>query len=166
MARTSKILILSFSVVLTVVAGVFWGKKAARYDRFILEEISADFALDETLKNTEASVARGVVLLTGSVKVLEDQRQAVKKVSSVEHVRGVESRIVIDTRRVPDLRLRLQLKQMMREQHLREVNIKVSKGTVTVRGPIHGEGDRERVLAQISSTEGVRAINDRLTVVR
>ena len=53
----------------------------------------------------------------------------------------------------------------MREQHLREVNIKVSKGTVTVRGPIREEAGRERVLAQISSTEGVRAINDRLTVV-
>jgi osmotically-inducible protein OsmY len=87
-------------------------------------------------------------LLRGSVKLLENQRQAVKKASSVEHVRGVESKIIIDTRRIPDL----QLKQLVKEQHLREVNIKVRKGTVTVRGPICGEADRERVLAQISST--------------
>ena len=45
-------------------------------------------------------------MLRGSVKLLENQRQAVKKVSSVEHVRGVERKIVIDTRGIPDLRLR------------------------------------------------------------
>ena len=110
MARASKILIVSLSVVLTVVAGMVWEKKAAQYERFIRGEISAELASNETLKNTDASVARGVVLLTGSVKLLEDQRQAVKKVSGVEHVRAVESRMVIDTRRVPDLQLRLQLK--------------------------------------------------------
>ena len=58
--------------------------------------------------------AIGVVLLRGSVKLLEKQRQAGKKVSSGEHVRGVESKIIIDTRRTPDL----QLKELVKEQHL------------------------------------------------
>ena len=165
MARMSKKPIVIFSVVMIVLVGVFWGKRAARYDNFILEKISTQFASDEALQNTEVSVRRGTVLLTGSVRLLEVQRQAVKKVSSVEHVRRVQSKIVIDTKRVPDPRLRLQLKQVVREQQLREIKIRVRKGTVTLRGPVRGEAEHERVLAQISSTEGVRAVDDRLTVV-
>lgn len=165
MTHMSKRLMVILCVVLIVLAGVLWEKKASRYDNVILEKISAELGSDETFKNTEVSVQTGVVFLTGSVKLLEDQRRAVKKASNVEHVRDVESRIVLSTRRVPDLRLLLQLKQVMREQQLREIKVKVKKGTVMVRGPVSGEAERERVLAQISSTEGVRAIDDRLIVV-
>ena len=165
MAHMSKKLIVILCVVLIILVGVLWGKKASRYDNVILEKISAELASDETLENTEVSVRTGVVFLKGSVRLLEDQRRAVKKASGVEHVRRVESKIVLNTRRVPDLRLLLQLKQVMREQQLREIKIKVKKGTVMVRGPVSGEAERERVLAQVSSTEGVRAIDDRLIVV-
>lgn len=159
-----KKLMLAFCVVLIVLAGVLWERKASRYDNFILEKISAEFASDETFKNTEVSVRTGVVFLTGSARLLEDQRRAVKKASGVEHVRRVESKIALNARRVPDLRLCMQLKQVMREQQLREIKIKVKKGTVMVRGPVSGEAEREWVVAQISSTEGVRAIDDRLIV--
>ena len=39
------------------------------------------------------------------------------------------------------------------------------KSTVTLLGPVRGEGKHELVLAQMSSTEGVRALDDRLTLV-
>jgi len=165
MTGTRKIGIVIVSVALTVVAGAFWEKHASRYDKVILEEIRSHVAADESLKNTEVSVARGVVLLTGSVKVLEDQRRVVKETTSLEHIRRVNNKLLIDTSIVPDLRLRLQIKQAVRDEGLREVRIKVKRGTVTVRGPVRGIATHERVLTQVASTEGVRAIDDRLTVV-
>ena len=64
---------------------------------------------------------------------------------------------------VPDGVLRMQLKRDLHNHQVDGVGLKVRKGVVTVRGTV--PANRERVLSLIASTEGVRAIRERTTMV-
>jgi hypothetical protein len=134
-----------------------------KHDGSILGTLSEQFAGDATFADVHFAVGGGVVSLKGSVALLEDKRQAVKRANTVEHVRVVKNDIVVKTHWVPDGILRMQLKHDLRNHEIDGLRLKVRKGVVTIRGTV--KSSREQVLLLIASTEGVRDIRDRMTLV-
>jgi hypothetical protein len=134
-----------------------------KHDGSIQGKLSEQFAEDAKFANVHIAVRGGVVSLKGSVALLEDKRQAVKRASIVEHVRVVKNDIVVKTSWVPDGILRVQLKHDLRNHELDGLGLKIRKGVVTIRGTV--KSSREQVLSLIAATEGVRDIRDRMTLV-
>ena len=95
--------------------------------------------------------------------LFEDKWLAGRKARAVDRVGKVKNVIIVKTQWVPDGVLRMQLKRDLRNHQVDGVGLKVRKGVVTVRGTV--PANRERVLSLIASTEGVRAIRDRTTIV-
>jgi osmotically-inducible protein OsmY len=134
-----------------------------KYDRSIIESLDAQLASEERFRDVQIEVKEGTVLLTGSVKVLEDKREVFKKANETEHVRSVKDQVAVNTVWVPDRFLRKQLYQKLQSEKVDDVGLKVRKGVVTIRGEVRTKADRERILALISGTDGVKAVTDRTT---
>lgn len=134
-----------------------------KHDGSILGTLSEQFAEDAKFDNVQVAVGGGVVSLKGSVALLQDKRQAARRAGTVDHVRTVKNDIVVKTRWVPDGTLRMQLKHDLRSHELDGLGLKVRKGGVTVRGTV--KSSREQVLSLIASTEDVRDIRDRTTLI-
>ena len=160
--RKKRILCGSLVVTLAVITWML-AHAAQEHDGWILDKLSDEFAHDAPFGNVQVAIGGGAVSLHGSVALLEDKRQAVRKATNTDHVRRVKDYVVVKTRWVPDGTLRMQLKHELRSHELDGLRVKVRKGVVTVRGPM--PSSRERVLSLIASTEGVRDIKDRMTPV-
>lgn len=158
-----RILFGSLAVTLTVITWML-AHAAQEHDGWILGKLSDEFAHDAPLVNVQVAVGGGAVSLRGSVALLEDKRQAVRKATDTDHVRTVKDYVVVKTRWVPDGTLRMQLKHDLRSHEFGGLRLKVRKGVVTVRGPI--PSSRERVLSLIASTEGVLDIRDQMTAAK
>ncbi|HKV78769.1 MAG TPA: BON domain-containing protein [Candidatus Sulfotelmatobacter sp.] len=160
---TPKRTVLLGVLVVTIVITWTLVRAAQKHDAWILGKLSEQFAEDARFDHVHFTVGAGLVSLKGSVAVLEDKRQAATRAGAVDHVRTVTNRVTIDTPRIRDSRLRMQLKHDLRKQGLHGLKLEVRKGIVTVRGT--DPSNREQVLTVIASTEGVRAIRDRKTLV-
>ena len=161
--RKKRILFGSLAVTLTVITWML-AHAAQKHDGWILGKLSDEFAHDAPLDNVQVAVGGGVVSLRGSVALLEDKRQAVRKATNTDHVSTVKDYVVVKTRWVPDGTLRMQLNHDLRSHELGALRLKVRKGVVTVRGPM--PSSRERVLSLIASTEGVLDIRDQMTAAK
>ena len=159
MSRPKKS-VLFVSLTLSLVA-IGWTliRSAEQHDAWILGKLSEEFAEDARFDKVHFTVRAGTVSLKGSVTVLEDKRQAARRARAVDHVGSVTNGITVETRRLPDGILRIQLKHELRKQGLNGLKLKVRRGVVTVRGTV--PSNRERVLTLVAGTEGVRGIRDR-----
>ena len=134
-----------------------------KHDRSIIENLDAQLASDGRFRDVRVEVNEGIVLLTGAVKILEDKREVLKKVSETEHVRSVKDQVAVKTVWIPDVRK--QLYQKLQTGQANGVRLKVRKGVVTMRGEIRTQADREHILALVSGTDGVKAVTDQ-TILR
>lgn len=161
-SRKKGVLFVALVLALGVV-GWTLAQAAQKHDGWILGKLKEEFAQDNRFDDVHFTVGGGFVSLRGSVALLENKRQAARTASAVDHVRKVTNDITVNTRRIPDFALRMQLKQDLRKQGLDGLKLKVHKGVVTVRGT--EPSNRERILTLIASTEGVRGIRERTTRV-
>ena len=156
------VLFVALVLTLGVVAWTL-AQAALKHDGWILGKLKEEFTQDNRFDDVHFTVGAGFVSLRGSVALLEDKRQAARMAATVDHVRRVNNDITIATPLIRDSRLRMQLKHDLRKQGINGLKLKVRKGVVTVRGT--EPSDRERVLTLIASTEGVREIRERTTLV-
>lgn len=154
------VLLLSVALTLSVIGWTLAGA-LAKHDPWILGKLSEEFADDNRFEHVQFTVGSGFVSLKGSVALLEDKRQAVRKANQVDHVRSVTNNITVIPPRIPDFALRIQLKHDLRKQGFYGLKLEVCRGVVTVHGT--EPSNRERILTQIANTEGVRAIRERAT---
>lgn len=153
------------SLTLSLVAtGWILIRTAQKHDAWIVGKLSGEFTEDAGFDKVHFTVGAGSVSLKGSVTVLEDKRQAERRARAVDHVRTMTNDISVDTRRIPDGILRIQLKHDLRKQGLNGLNLKVRRGVVTVRGTV--PSNRERVLTLVAGTQGVRGIRDRTMALK
>ena len=161
-SRKKSVLFVALVLALGVI-GWSLAQAAQKHDAWILGKLKEEFAEDNKFDDIHFTVGAGFVSLKGSVALLEDKRQAARTAATVDHVRRVNNDITIATPRIRDSRLRMQLKHDLRKQGLNGLKLKVHKGVVTVRGT--ELSNRERILTLIASTEGVRGIRERTTLV-
>ena len=93
-------------------------RTAQKHDAWIVGKLSEEFAEDARFDKVHFTVGAASVSLKGSVTVLEDKRQAERRARAVDHVRTMTNDISVDTRRIPDGILRIQLKHDLRKQGL------------------------------------------------
>ena len=156
------VLFASLAVTLVVITWTL-ARATEKHDIWIRSKLREEFAEDAKFDNVHPVVRGGVVSLKGSVPLFKDKSLAGRKARSVDHVGKVKNEIIVKTQWVPDGVLRMQLKRDLRNHEVDGVGLKVRKGVVTVRGTV--PANRERVLSLIASTEGVRAIKERTTMV-
>jgi osmotically-inducible protein OsmY len=126
--------------------------------------LNDDFATDPRLHGVRVEISDGYFRLRGTVELLEDQRQAIKKVHARGSSTGVITQLVVITPTVPDASLRLQLTEKIARLELNLIRLRVRRGIVRISGNIPEERQRENVLSVICSTPGVKGIDDVLHV--
>src|SRR5277367_4604882 len=67
----------------------------ARYDQQIQAKVTQEFAQKKEFRNLQASVEDGIVTLTGSVDLYQQELDAAKKVRKSDHVQGVRNQITV-----------------------------------------------------------------------
>ena len=154
-------LIAPLTVLLSVTATPA-SQNTRRYDNWILRRIESQFAEQGRFHNLRVEVERGIVSMRGTVKLLEDKRAAISIARSIEHVRGTISHIKVDTIDIPDKLLQRQLQTKTGQPQFQNIDVRVRMGVVTITGLIGDPVDRESTISLIASTEGVRAIDNRL----
>lgn len=152
----------SLAVTLVVITWTL-ARATEKHDIWIRSKLREEFAEDAKFDKVHPVVRGGLVSLKGSVPLFEDKWLAGRKARAVDHVGKVKNEIIVKTQWIPDGVLRMQLKRDLHNHEVDGVGLKVRKGVVTVRGTV--PANRERVLSLIASTEGVRAIRERTTMV-
>jgi osmotically-inducible protein OsmY len=130
----------------------------------VLSTVNGDFARDPGLRDVKITISDGYVHLRGTVEVLEDARQAIKKVNQSGTSNGVISHIVVRAPTVPDAFLRLQVEEKLHQLQLDSLRIRVRRGVVRISGTIPEERQHEDVLSMICSIRGVKGIDDLVNV--
>jgi osmotically-inducible protein OsmY len=150
---------------LTLLAAGWMGERALnQHDDSILADLNAQLASDEKFQNVRGQVKGRVIALTGSVMLLQDKQLLLSKARQIDRVKLVKDDIVVETVYLSDRSLRRDVYERLQAEDFAQVALKVRKGTITVRGELATKADRERVLAIVSGTRGVRAIVDQTSV--
>jgi len=136
-----------------------------RMESQILSEVSNQLAKEDRFQNLRVEAEDCIVRLRGTVAVLEDRRQAVRKAGGVNGVRIVVSHIKVETERMDDGLLLSRLRERMADDQNRYVRLKVKKGVVAIQGVVLHDAHREQVLSSVASMPGVVGMKDHLQVV-
>ena len=125
-----------------------------------LSGLNEEFARDPRLHNVRVEVIDGNVHLRGTVPVLEDAREANRRVEGRHLSDNLITHIVVRAPRVPDSSLRLELAEKLRSLHLDSIRVRVRHGVVRVTGAFQEANQREIILSTICSTAGVKGVDD------
>lgn len=126
--------------------------------------LNDDFRTDPRLHAVRVDISDGYFRLRGTVELLEDERQAIKKVHARGSSNGLITQLVVNTPTVPDASLRLQLTEKIARLQLNSIRLRVRRGIVRISGNIPEEKQRENVLSSICSTPGVKGVDDLMKI--
>jgi hypothetical protein len=98
------------------------------------------------------------------VDVLEDAREAFRRVDQKHLSSSVISHIVVRATKVSDSSLRLQLTEKLSPFYFDSIQVRVRHGVVRVSGNVPERDQRDRILSIVCSTPGVRGIDDLIEV--
>jgi osmotically-inducible protein OsmY len=137
-----------------------------RHDRGDIElsRLNEDFAKDPKLHDVRVEIVDGYVHIRGTVDVLEDAREASRRVDQKHLSSSVISHIVLRTTKVSDSSLRLQLTEKLSPLQLDSIRVRVRGGVVRVSGSVPEKDQRDRILWILGSTARVRGIDDLIGV--
>jgi osmotically-inducible protein OsmY len=102
------------------------------------------------------------VKLHGTVPVLEDKRQALRKAGAAKDARIVVSLIRVATTQIDDDLLLKQLRERLAKSQNSQISLSVKKGVVTIQGSVRHDAHREEILSSVASILGVVGMIDRL----
>lgn len=142
----------------------------ARYDQQIQAKVTQQLAQKKEFRNLQASVEDGIVNLTGSVNLYQQELDAAKKVRKIEHVQGVRNQIVVDGASVTDATLTTKLDRQLYYDRIgydvqfNFVTASVKDGVVTLNGATRTEFDRDSALGLVNTTPGVKDVINNITV--
>jgi hyperosmotically inducible protein len=142
----------------------------ARYDQEIQAKVTQELAQKKQFRNLQASVEDGLVTLTGSVDLYQQELDAAKKVRKTEHVQGVRNQIAVDGAAVSDATLTSKLDRGLYYDRIGYGNqfnfmtASVKDGVVTLNGATRTEVDRDSALGLVNNTAGVKDVVNNITV--
>jgi osmotically-inducible protein OsmY len=116
--------------------------------------------------------AAGVVTLSGTIEDAGDRQEAVRIARNTEGVTDVQDRLTTERRdtagvQEPDawITAKIQAQYFLdAEVKARDIDVDTSNGVVTLRGSVDNEAERRQAVMMARNTEGVRDVNDQLTV--
>ncbi len=122
-------------------------------------------------RDIHAAVANGTVTLTGSVGVLADKLDAVKRIEKTHEAASIQDEISVNTPNVPDEQLTNKLgKQLAYDRQgypsypFNAVGLQVHDGVAEVSGEVVEPVDKDSALDIVANTPGVRGLIDHLKV--
>jgi osmotically-inducible protein OsmY len=142
----------------------------ARFDPEIQAKVTKELAQKKQFANVQASVEDGIVTLTGSVALYQQELDAAKKVRKTEHVQGVRNQIAVNGTGVTDDALTAKLDRGLYYDRIgygnqfNFVTASVQNGVVTLNGQTRTEMDRDSALGLVNNTPGVKDVINNIAV--
>ncbi len=122
-------------------------------------------------RDVHAQVAGGVVTLTGSVNVLADKLDAVKRVEKTHEAASIQDGITVNAPNVPDEQLANKLGRALafdRQGYpsfpFNAIGLQVHDGIAEVGGEVVDPVDKDSAISLVTNTPGVRGLVDHLKV--
>ncbi len=122
-------------------------------------------------RDIRAQVAGVVVTLTGSVNVLADKLDAVKRVQKTHEAASIQDEITVNTPNVPDEQLLNKLgkalafdRQGYPSYPFNAIGLQVHDGVAAVGGEVVEPVDKDSAIGIVVNTPGVRGLIDHLKV--
>ena len=122
-------------------------------------------------RDVHAQVASGAVTLTGTVSVLSDKLDAVKRVDKTHEASAIHDQITVNTEGVPDEQLYRKLGKGLafdREGYpsfpFNSITLEVQNGIAAIGGEVVDPVDKESAVSLVTNTPGVRGLVDNLKV--
>ena len=143
---------------------------ASRYDNQIQTTVTQKLAAKREFSNVKASVAEGIVSLTGSVDLYQGKLDAAKVARKVAHAQGVRNLLDVAGPRVTDAQLQEKLAQKLRYVRVGYditfdyFALGVKDGVVTVEGQDRTGLGRDEALFDIATTPGVKDVIDNVSL--
>src|SRR5579862_5935473 len=143
---------------------------ASRYDKQVQTAVSQKLAAKRELGNVKASVAEGIVTLTGTVDRYQAKLDAAKAARKAGHVQGVRNLVDVGGPNVPDAQLEQTLAKKLRYVRVGYditfdyFALGVKDGVVTVEGQDRTGLGRDEALADIANTPGVKDVIENIKV--
>jgi len=164
------------------------GRDSERAPAWITTKIQAQYFVNPEIKPWNIDVttnSEGVVMLEGVVEEAADKTEAVRIARETDGVTRVEDRLRVEapgaepaTDRDPSkpaaagvespdvwLTTKIQAKYFVDDDVKgRNINVNTSNGVVTLNGTVESEAERRQAIALARTTDGVRSVNDQLTL--
>jgi hyperosmotically inducible periplasmic protein len=143
---------------------------ASRYDDQIQTTVTQKLAGKRQLSNVKASVADGIVTLTGTVDLYQGKLDAAKVARKIGHAQGVRNLVSVAGPNVPDAQLEQKLAKKLRYVRLGYditfdyFALGVKDGVVTVEGQDRTGMGRDEALADIANMPGVKDVIDNISI--
>ena len=142
----------------------------SQYDNQIQTTVTHKIQAKRELSNVKASVADGIVTLTGTVDLYQGKLDAVKVARKAAHAQGVRNLVDVAGPNVPDAQLEQKLAKKLR--YVREgyditfdyFALGVKAGVVTVEGQDRTGLGRDEALFDIANTPGVKDVIDNVSL--
>jgi hyperosmotically inducible protein len=143
---------------------------ASRYDSQIQTTVTQKLASKRQFSNVKASVADGIVTLTGTVDLYQGKLDAAKLARKAGHTQGVRNLLSVAGPNVPDAQLEQKLAKKLRYVRLGYditfdyFALGVKDGVVTVEGQDRTGIGRDEALADIANMPGVKDVIDNISI--
>ena len=116
--------------------------------------------------------AAGVVTLSGTIEDAGDRQEAIRIARTTDGVTDVRDRLTTDRRdasgvQQPDAWITAKIQSQYfldAEVKGRDIDVDTNNGVVTLRGSVDNDAERRQAVMMARNTEGVRQVNDQLTV--
>ena len=143
---------------------------ASRYDNQIQTTVTQKLHAKRELSNVKASVADGIVTLTGTVDLYQGKLDALKAARKAAHAQGVRNLVDVAGPNVTDAQLEQKLAKKLRYVRLGYditfdyFALGVKDGVVTVEGQDRTGLGRDEALFDIANTPGVKDVIDNVSL--
>ena len=143
---------------------------ASRYDNQIQTAVTQKLAAKRELGNVKASVAEGIVTLTGTVDLYQGKLDASKVARKAAHAQGVRNLVDVAGPNVTDAELEQKLAKKLRYVRMGYditfdyFALGVKNGVVTVEGQDRTGIGRDEALADIATTPGVKDVIENISL--
>ena len=143
---------------------------ASRYDNQIQTAVTQKLAAKREFSNVKASVAEGIVTLTGTVDLYQGKLDAAKVARKAGHAQGVRNLVDVAGPNVADAELEQKLAKKLRYVRVGYditfdyFALGVKNGVVTVEGQDRTGLGRDEALADIATTPGVKDVIENISL--
>ena len=143
---------------------------ASRYDNQIQTAVTQKLAAKSEFSNVKASVAEGIVTLTGTVDLYQGKLDAAKVARKAGHAQGVRNLVDVAGPNVADAELEQKLAKKLRYVRVGYditfdyFALGVKNGVVTVEGQDRTGLGRDEALADIATTPGVKDVIENISL--
>jgi osmotically-inducible protein OsmY len=143
---------------------------ASRYDNQIQTAVTQKLAAKREFSNVKASVAEGIVTLTGTVDLYQGKLDAAKVARKAGHAQGVRNLVDVAGQNVSDAELEQKLAKKLRYVRMGYditfdyFALGVKNGVVTVEGQDRTGLGRDEAMADIATTPGVKDVIENISL--